>query len=209
MVLQNLIGVLRCCCCCGLMELRQLGAAAAAGAAAELLAPCLLGWGLSDGHSVSILDDQVFAPADLASIQRSDGLCHVQHSRISGICDHWTNRPPVHWPRQFRAAREHTFGTCQPASAQQLHRGLSTDDVLGGSGMHLLREVAGGVGDEGAAARAACLVVAQHVQLQDLPERRKQRPQVLLCRLQGTFGLDCVAYIFGRRAQQRATAQWG
>ena len=50
----------------------------------------------------------------------------------------------------------------------------------------LLCEVAGGVGDKGAAARAACLVVAQHIELQDLPQRCKQCPQVLLCRLQGS-----------------------
>lgn len=63
----------------------------------------------------------------------------------------------------------------------------------------LLREVAGGVGDEGAAARAACLVVPQHIQLQDLPQRCKQRPQVLLCRLQAMFRFDIV-YVVGRRA---------
>jgi hypothetical protein len=80
MVLQNFGGVLQGC-CCGQMELRLRAAAitATAGAAAEWSPSCLQVWGLSDGDPVGVLDDKILAPADLASVQRSDGLWHMQH----------------------------------------------------------------------------------------------------------------------------------
>ena len=132
----KLDGVLHCCCCCGLTELCLRAAAATAGAAAELLTPCLLGWGPSDGHPVSVLDDQVLAATDLASVQRGDGLCHVQHnSQVWMICYDGTKHSPAQWHDSSGASRMHAeYSMSSALFCVTLQTEVTSDEVQGGRG---------------------------------------------------------------------------
>jgi hypothetical protein len=110
--------------------------------------------------------------------------CRLHNSsQMSGSCrlrGTYTTADAV-WHLQDDVSRHNSTSSSRHTVAD-----LALHKAPAGCDADLLRQVARRIGDKGAAAGAPRLVVAQHIQLQHLPQRRKQRPQVLLRGLRGT-----------------------